>query len=40
MKVSPVAKASGLPPTTRSRWEYEYQTHGDEAFAGNGKRIN
>ncbi|MBO8164231.1 MAG: transposase [Brevibacillus sp.] len=38
-KVSHVAKALGILPTMLSRWVYEYQTHGDEAFTGNGKPI-
>lgn len=38
-KVSHVAKALGILPTMLSRWVYEYQTHGDEAFSGNGKPI-
>ncbi|WP_287022460.1 transposase [Cohnella sp.] len=38
-KVSHVAKTLGILPTMLSRWVYEYQTHGDEAFSGNGKPI-
>lgn len=38
-KVSHVAKALGILPTMLSRWVYEYQTYGDEAFTGNGKPI-
>jgi transposase len=33
-KDSHVAKALGTLPTMLSRWVYEYQTHGDEAFTG------
>ncbi|WP_083516134.1 transposase [Alicyclobacillus sendaiensis] len=35
-KVSHVAKALGILPTMLSRWVYEYQTHGEDAFSGNG----
>lgn len=38
-KVSHVAKALGILPTMLSRWVYEFETHGDEAFTGNGKPI-
>ena len=35
-KVSHVAKALGILPTMLSRWVYEYQTHSEDAFSGNG----
>jgi transposase len=38
-KVSYVAKALGILPTMLSRWVYEYQTHGEDAFSGNGVPI-
>ena len=35
-QVSAVAKALGILPTMLSRWVYEYRTHGEQAFTGNG----
>jgi transposase len=38
-RVSHVARALGILPTLRSRWVYEYQTHGEAVFSGNGISI-
>ena len=38
-QITTVANALGILPTMLSRWVYEYRTHGEHAFSGNGVPI-